>query len=293
MKTFISPASYIIPLYILFTQFFCFADNTKLINLSHSDSLYIALVGKADTAIANSNWIEAENALLCAMRGQPSNPANVLLLSNLSIIRFQQGKDSLALATINDAINIAPKSITALNNRAKILKNIGRIDEAYADYETILNIDSTLIEPRYMHGIIALSNHNYSIAYNDFLLLERTAPNDELAIDGMAMYYFHTNDFISAIPYLSQLIDINPSLDNYTSLILCYLYTDQLSEASSQITNAMELYPLDGNIYLYRALLNHKYYRHTDCDADLKRALELGVPSNEVNAWRKLIYNSN
>ena len=104
---------------------------------STADSLYIDLMGKADTAIAQNDWSQAESLLLTAMRSQPSNPANVLLLSNLAIIRFQQGNDSLALATINDAIIIAPNSVTALNNRARILKAIGDIDGAYADYEKI------------------------------------------------------------------------------------------------------------------------------------------------------------
>ena len=269
-----------------------FGSENNNFSLSSADSIYLNFVEIAENAIATEDWNVAENALLSAMRGQPANPANVLLLSNLSIVRYQQGNDSLALATINDAIVIAPKSITALNNRARILKDMGRIDEAYLDYETMLDIDSTLIEPRYMHGIIALSNNNFSVAFNDFSKLESIAPNDEYTIDGLAMYYFHTSEFNKAIPYFSKLLSNNPSVDNYTSIILCYLFSENLADASSSISDAMRLYPLEGCFYLHRAYLNHLYYRHNDCDNDIKRAIELGTPLREANSWREMIHNS-
>ena len=261
-------------------------------NLSAADSIYLNLVEMADFAIAAEDWVTAEESLLSAMRGQPANPANVLLLSNLSIVRYQQGKDSLALATINDALIMAPRSITALNHRARMLKNMGRINDAYRDYQTILGIDSSLVEPRYMHGIIALSNHDYATAHRDFTKLSTIAPDDAYTIDGMAMYYYYTSEFNKAIPFFSKLLSNNPSIENYSSLIMCHLFLEQLAEASSTISDAMKLYPLEGRFYLHRAYLNHLYYRHNDSDSDIKRAIELGIPTNEANSWREIIHNS-
>ena len=283
---------FFLALSICFSINILFAQEKDNHSFSLADSIYLNFVDIAEKAIATEDWNAAENALLNAMRGQPSNPANVLLLSNLSIVRYQQGNDSLALATINDAVVMAPKSATVLNNRARILKNMGRIDEAYLDYGTILDLDSTLIEPRYMHGIIALSKNDLNVAFNDFSKLESIAPNDEYTIDGLAMYYFHTNNLDKAIPYFSKLISNNPSIENYTSIILCYLFSDKLSEASTSISDAMRLYPLEGQFYLHRAYLNHLYYRHNDCDNDIKRAIELGVSSKEANSWREAILNS-
>lgn len=267
----------------------CKAETKSSAPLSHADSIYLSLVGKADSAIALSNWIEAENALLSAMKGQPANPANVLLLSNLAMIQFQQGKDSLALNTINDAHVIAPKSITVLNNKARILKSMGLINDAYRTYEEILSIDSSLIEPRYMHGIIALTNKDLTTAFSDFSTLEKNAPNEELALDGMALYHFHTQNFTKAIPYFNKLIEIDPSIDNYSNKILCHLFCEELSDASSTINDAIKLYPLVGDFYLHRAFLNHLYYRQDDSDADIKKAIELGVPIENAKAWQQMI----
>ncbi len=276
-------------LYITFQNNTCKAETKPSLPLSHADSIYIDFVSKADSAIALSNWVEAENALQKAMKEQPANPANVMLLSNLAMIQFQQGKDSLALNTINDAHFIAPKSITVLNNKARILKSMGLIDEAYLAYEQILSIDSTLIEPRYMHGIIALTNKDLTTAFSDFSTLEKTVPTEELALDGMALYYFHTQEFLKAIPYFNKLIEINPSIDNYSNKILCHLFCEELSDASSTINDAIKLYPLEGDFYLHRAFLNHLYYRHDDSNADIKKAIELGVSNEKANAWQQMI----
>lgn len=255
---------------------------------STADSLYIDLMGKADTAIAQNDWSQAESLLLTAMRSQPSNPANVLLLSNLAIIRFQQGNDSLALATINDAIIIAPNSVTALNNRARILKAIGDIDGAYADYEKIFTLDSTLTEPLYLHGIIALSKFDTQTAFNDFSKLEQIIPNDIMTLDAMAMYYFHTQEFKMAIPYFNKLLAIDKNADYYHDKIVCLLFENQYSDASADINDAISLYPNNGNFYLLRAYLNRMYYRQNDADNDAKKALELGVPAEKVKMWMEI-----
>lgn len=257
--------------------------------LTHADSTYLNWVAKADSAISLSNWSDAESYLTLAMKEQPANPANTLLLSNLAMIQFQQEKDSLALSTINIAYSAAPKSITVLNNRARILKSMGLIAEAYNDYEKMLSIDSSLIEPRYMHGIIALTNNDLPTAISDFTTLEQIAPDNELTLDGMAMLHFYSQDFAKAIPYYNKLIEINPSIDNYSNKILCHLFQEELSDASSTINDAIKLYPFEGDFYLHRAFLNHLYYRQDDSDSNIKKAIELGVPAEKAKAWKQMI----
>ena len=277
----------ILIIFLLLCPFYISAKNIEN-NLSLSDSIYLDLVGKADSAIALDNWAEAEAHLLTAIDYQPANPANTLLLSNLALIQFQQGNDSLALATINDACSIAPKSITVLNNRARIHKAMGMIDDAYSDYEKIINIDSTLIEPLYMHGIIALSKSDFLTAQHDFNKLEQLAPNDILTYDAMAMLHYQLQDYPNAIPYFSKLIESNPTPDYYHDKIICLLFDNQLSEASANIYDAMKLYPHDGNFYLLRALLNRLYYRQSDAENDIKKAIELGVPKETAKLWMKV-----
>lgn len=264
-------------------------DSTKTIpSLSKNDSIYLAYVEKADSAIAKEKWADAEELLLTAMRGYPTNPTNVMLLSNLAIIQYQQGKDSVALASINDAYFIAPKSITVLNNRARIHKALGMVDEAYDDYQQIIDLDSTLLEPRYMHGLIAMSKSDYATAKNDFDAIERIDAENEIVIDAKATLLFYTQQYVDAIEYFTKLLKNNPTEEYYYNRVVCYMMTEQLAEASADIGDAMKLYPLNGELYLLRAWLNKLYYRHNDAEADAKRAIELGVNAEKVKTMLQI-----
>lgn len=250
--------------------------------LNKEDSIYLSYVSKADSAIAKGEWSVAESMLLTAMRSYPSNPTNVMLLSNLAMIQFQQGKDSVALASINDAYFMAPKSITVLNNRARIHKAMGMVDEAYEDYSQMIDIDSTLLEPLYMHGLIALSKSDYDTAKKDFDALERLDADNEMVLDAKASLSFYTQQYQDGIKYYTKLIKNNPSEEYYYNRAVCYILTEQLAEASADIGDAMKLYPQNGELYLLRAWLNKLYYRHSDAEADAKRAIELGVDIEKV-----------
>ncbi len=89
-------------------------------------------------------------------------------MSNVGMMQFNQGKDSLALATLNTAHEIAPASITILGNRARILMATGREKEAFDDFGRIIELDSTAVIPRFNHGIIALKARDIATATQDF-----------------------------------------------------------------------------------------------------------------------------
>lgn len=271
----------ILTIAILFSTFVALSLSASS---NYTDSTYISYITCADSAIAKNNWELAEQSLIEAMRSNPSNPTNVMLLSNLALIQFQQGKDSIALASINEANIIAPNSITILSNRARILKSMGKIDDAYSDYSMILSIDSSLIEPRYMHGIIALSKSDFTTAQDDFLTLEQVAPNSPITFEALATFYFYTHQFEKAIPYYSKLLKYETSIEALINRATCYLTTNQLSEASADISEGLKVAPNNGEFYLLRTWLNRLFYRFDDAKKDAQKAIELGIPINRVNA---------
>ncbi len=245
---------------------------------------YFALMGEADEAIAQEEWTEAENKLLEAMRLEPANPLNVLLLSNLGMVRFYSGRDSLALATLNDAHNMVPTSVTVLKNRAKVLAATGHEREAYDDYTTILELDSAAVEPRMRHGMIAMRLGDLTTAEADFNELMRQAPESREANLGMASWLTANGRHKEAIPHFTQLIKLEPSADYYASRAACYLMEEDLMAASDDIAAGLQLDPADGELYLYRAVLNKMRFRPDDAKADARRAIELGENPARVHA---------
>lgn len=257
-------------------------------DLTGQQSEYINLIGEADNAIAEERWSDAESLLLNAMREEPENPTNVLLMSNLGIVRLAAGKDSLALEILNRAAQIAPSSITVLGNRAKVLCAMGRDVEAYNDYSRIIELDSMAVDVRCRRGMLALYLGDTDTAEKDFVFVEHLAPGNENAAIGLALLYSSTNRPNDAITQYTKLIKQNPAVEYYSGRAALYLLTKQLNEASADIADGLALSPNDAELYLYRAYLNKLRYRNDDAEADLKRAIELGADPDRAALYYKI-----
>ncbi len=239
-------------------------------------------MGEADQAIADEDWPTAEEKLQQAIDIAPDNPLNVLLLSNLGMVRFSAGQAEEAIATLNHAHMIAPRSVTVLKNRAKIYMALNRLEDAYADYSTIIELDSAAVEPRFYHGMLAMRQADLTTALADFSRLEEIAPEDPLTNLGLATYYNSLADYGKAAQYFSLLIEQEPTAEYYGARGVCYLYLDRLNEASADINEALRLNPADAELYVYRAALNKLRFRDDDAREDALRAVELGVDPRRV-----------
>ncbi len=245
-------------------------------------SPYFTLIDEAEEAVAQSRWYDAARALKAAMRIEQGNPTNILLMSNLGMVYFHAGEDSLALDMLNAAHSMAPTVVTVLQNRARVLAVVGREDEAYADYGRIMELDSLLTEPIYLHGMIALRKGLYDTAESDFKRLERLEPDSENTLTGLGTLYRNTLRFKEALPYLDRLIERDPASYNYSARAVCRLFTDDLNGASEDIAEGLRLDPDDGELYLFRSLLNRARYQFDDARRDAERAISLGIAPDRI-----------
>jgi Tfp pilus assembly protein PilF len=241
------------------------------------EDVYFILMGQADEAIKAEKYSEAVTLLNEALRIDPENPSNVLILSNLGMIYSYMDQDSLSLESLNKALDIAPSMVTVLENRGRQLLKMNRDTEAYADFESALAIDSISTTARFYHGMMALYGGDAKIAKRDFDVLEEIVPNIHSTKVAMATYYSLMRQDKEAIPYYKDILKVDPSPEYYASLAGCYLATDDLNEASATIQSGMERYPSDGELYYYRTWLDLKRFRNDDAKADAKKAIELGV----------------
>lgn len=269
---------YIFAIIILFVfHILCFADKTD-------DSIYMRIVEDADIAIASKNYTTAEKLLLEAMHMQPGNPSNVLLLSNLGMVRFYMGNDSLSLQNLDDAHRMAPASVTVLLNRARVRSATGQTENAISDYNLVCELDSTVADAYFYRGMIKMSEHKVNEAYIDFKKLKSIDPDGFNTALALGIYYIETNMPKEAIPYFTKLLETEKAAEYYSSRALCYIMCDQLGEASEDIASGLEIAPNDGELYLCRALLNKKRYRPADSTIDAKKAIELGVNPRKIES---------
>lgn len=238
---------------------------------------YFLLCGQADSAIVRGQYDEAAARLIDAMSVRPDAHENVLLLSNLGMLYSYMDRDSLALATLDEALRRAPAMKTVLANRGKVLLKLNRDEDAARDFAAVIVADSLNTEARYYHGMISLYAGRLAEAEADLDVLRIHAPDAPDTARAMATLYSVTGRDREAIPYLTTLIESDPSAEYYAALAASQLALERLSDAASTLATGMEAYPDDPELYYYRAMLNRDRYRLDDARADLRKAVALGL----------------
>lgn len=135
-------------------------------------------VEQAEEAIGKRKWPLAIAYLQEAMQSEPGNPQNILLLSNMGMLQYYNGEDSLALRTLTEARAMAPASVVILANRAEVLTGMGRYDDALADYTRIIGMDSTYAAAWLERGAIELRQGKLAEAEGDIARLRELRPGD-------------------------------------------------------------------------------------------------------------------
>lgn len=241
------------------------------------DNEYIRLVEQADSAINASEYELALELLKDAMRMEPSNPSNILLLSNTGMLQYYIGKDSLAIETLSMAHNMAPNSVTVLMNRARVNRGLGNYSDALADYNNALEIDSTLIDAHVQKAIIQLRGGDVRGAEASLNAAEKLDDKDTDLWVARALLYSKTNRPAEALPYLNRLIKKERLSEYYAERAICRLRTDDYIGASEDIGDGLELDPDNPDLYVARALLNKLRFLEKDSQADTRRAIDRGA----------------
>lgn len=255
-------------------------------------SRYMDLAGRADSLMADGNWAAAAESYREAMRLEPANALNPLLMCNLGLCQSADGDLDGAITTLSDARRMMPRSTVAAVARAEAFRAAGFLDEAYADLTDALDIDSTLVDARFLRGMIALREDSLERAREDFAVLSRLA-GKEAHIDaaiGNALLFMALGEYSQAIPPLSTLVEEYPSdADWLGRRALCRILTGSPAEASEDLAEAMRVSPENGELYLYRAMLGRIRFRNEESKYDYRHAITLGVDQSHADAMMKLV----
>lgn len=242
------------------------------------------LWAKIDKAVANENWDKADSLIVETLTQHPDEATRAMLLSNLGMIRYYAGKDSLAVATLTQAHHEAPAAVAILANRAKVLTSMGHVAAAVADYDQIEQLDSTYSDTYLYRGLIYLYNGYFEDALSDLKKREKMSPESEDTLIALASYYTITEDYESAAPYYTELIHDNAQAEYYAGRAMCALHLNRLYDAAEDIAEGLALDPNYSELYICRAILNKRRYCPDDAQSDAERAISLGASPARVNA---------
>lgn len=257
-------------------------EKTAKDSLDFEERPYFLLIEQSEKALEEGNYDAAALRLVEAMSVEPNNELNVALLSNLGMIYFYNEQDSMALVVLDKAIERSPRLIAPREGRARILLNKGFDKDAYDEYANILEIDSTNVEARFIHGMMSLYAGNLPVALDDIKMLEKLVPTNTKTLLAKATLYSMTGKELEAISLFRNLIESDPAPEYFARLAACQLAIDRLGEASETIGTALDKYPTDAELFYYRAILNKKRYLLDDAQKDARRAIELGADKRKV-----------
>ena len=252
---------------------------------------YQELCDRAVTYTEQDSLPQAETYIRRALKLEPANPHNALLFSNLGTIQRRQRKYEKALESYNFALNIAPRAVPILLNRATIYMELGRNNLAQADYSLVLDLEKDNEEALLMRAYIYMQQRDYKMAKADYERLLKVNPTSYNGCLGLATLEQREGKYEEALKLLNTMIaakgenrQLSPS--QYAMLYVARAgvekdlhHTDMalvdLEEAISLDSSQSEIYLMRGEIYLAQK-------KKDLAKRDFEKAISLGVPQSDL-----------
>ncbi|MEG1586494.1 MAG: tetratricopeptide repeat protein [Bacteroidales bacterium] len=257
-----------------------------LATLSFGQTPYDQWVQRSFSALEADSVEQAEIYLQSALRLEPANPQNFMLLTNLGTIQRQLGKYEDALLAYSSALMIVPKSIPLLNSRAALYSELEQWEKAEEDYTTILYLKEDHEDALYRRGFIRFEKGDTLGARTDFERLIKENKTSAKGRLGIAALLKSSGDYVMAADMYGQVIKANPKqADLYLKRAEVYYLDGKLSKGISDINRSIELRSEDPLAYVVRARLRFAQYDKVSARKDFIKAKELGFKDPMIEEW--------
>jgi len=245
---------------------------------SVSAQTYEELVNRSADYIDAQDFPAAEQTLKAALKKEPANPGNILLISNLGTIQRHLKKYDEALLSYGIVLNKYPNSVTLLHNRAALYCEMDSLDSALKDYNAILLSSPEDIEALYRRGLIYLEKNNTSGAEFDFKKIEQIDSKNMLGTMGLVLIMKRKGEWKKAEDIYSDLIYENRmNADLYLNRAECYVETKKLAKAQEDLDKALSYGSNDPLLYILKGKVRLAQYDKHSARQDFLKAQELGA----------------
>lgn len=226
---------------------------------------------------------EAEEALREALRIEPGNPGNGMLLLNLGTIQRRQGKLKEAEESYTIGLAFLPNNLSLLNSRAQLFAEMEKYPEAINDYTEVIYHEPENENAYYERALCKLMNQDTLGARLDLEQIDRFNPNSAKSRLGMAYVYKAQQMWREASELYDALIERNP---RNASLLReraeVFYFSNRIGAALDDVNKSIDYDPRDPYSYLLRAQIRYAKGDREFARRDLNQALELGLNKEEV-----------
>ncbi len=230
----------------------------------------------------------AEEALIAALRMEPANINNGILLSNLGTIQRRLKRYPEALISYSSGLMLMPKSVTLLMNRASLYCEIDSLQDALADYTAAILVDDKNEEAFYLRGLVKLQLADTTGARIDFDHILEFKPSSSRARLGLAALGKYMGRYSDSERLYSMVLSANP---NDAEILLnrseVYLLLNRLSKALEDVSKSIDLQKDNPLAYILRAKIRLRQYDRRLAMQDLERARQLGGDPELIDSLAK------
>lgn len=253
---------------------------------------YEELGERAVAATEQDSLTLAEEYIMKALKLEPANPHNALLFSNLGTIQRRQHQYDKALESYTLALNIAPRTVPILMNRAALYLELGKDELARVDYSLVLDIETFNQEALLMRAYIYRQMRDYKSARSDYERLLKLNPQSYNGRLGLAMLEQKEGRYKEALSILNSMItDKADGATQITAPLYAVLYVaragvekdmQHIDMALIDLEEAIQLDPSQSEAYLMRGQIYLSQKRKELARRDFEKAVTLGVPQADV-----------
>lgn len=253
---------------------------------------YEELSERAVTATEQDSLAQAEKYIMEALKLDPANPHNALLFSNLGTIQRRQRQYDQALESYTMALNIAPRTVPILMNRAALYLELGKDELARMDYALALDLETDNQEALLMRAYIYRLKRDYKAARSDYERLLKLNPQSYNGRLGLAMLEQKEGNYEEALSLLNKMIaDKADGSTQITAPLNAVLYVaragvekdmEHLDLALIDLDEAIQLDPSQSEAYLMRGQIYLSQKKKELAKRDFEKAVTLGVPQGDV-----------
>lgn len=246
----------------------------------------------AIAATEQDSLVQAEEYILKALKLDPANPHNALLFSNLGTIRRRRRDYEKALESYTYALNIAPRTVPILLNRAALYLELGKDDLARIDYSLALDIETSNQEALLMRAYIYMQKRDYKAARSDYERLLKLNPQSYNGRLGLATLEQKEGKYEEALILLNKMIaDKMDGTAQIATPQQAVLYVaragvekdmQHIDLALIDLEEAIELDASQSEAYLMRGQIYLSQKKKDLAKRDFEKAVSLGVPQSDV-----------
>lgn len=247
---------------------------------------YKQWVAKSADYMEQNQLDSAEYALNQAIMSDPKNENNSWLMTSLGTIQQHLGKLDAAYISLTAALNKHPESAFILHQRAGLLMEMGKWDDARVDYNTILMVDSLDIEALYNRGVLKLEIKDMTGAQKDFEVAAQHGEFSPYGLLGKALIHRLNKEWSEAEKIYTSILNEYPQMtDIYLKRAECYLHLDQLSRLSADLQEVASTEFANPTYYFLRGQMRLKQFDKVAARSDFKKAGELGMELELLQPW--------